>query len=284
MTSLSLSMIVKNEEDILARCLSSVQNIADEIVIVDTGSTDNTKSVAKQFGAKIYEENWSEDFSKARNVSLGHCTSDWILVLDADEYLCPTDSYLIKELSKKSALQPTAVELKWLNYDDQNRPIQLMGINSCARLFSKHPETYWVKPYHEHLITPSNALWMCLNNVAIHHDGYSQMRIKKKKKHQREKKYLDILIKQEPDSMKWFQWCIYMGNFTFAAQDYTESAGYYERALSIFNNNSRSFYAMKPLAELCLHVLHCLKNCHSERCTNLNCPKKFRASYSGPQN
>jgi glycosyltransferase involved in cell wall biosynthesis len=84
---LSLCMIVKNEESCLERCLDSVKGFADEIVIVDTGSSDKTKEIAKKFTDKIFDFEWCNDFSKARNFSLSKATGDWIFVLDADEVI-----------------------------------------------------------------------------------------------------------------------------------------------------------------------------------------------------
>lgn len=83
---LSLAMIVKNEAHCLSRCLNSVGSVVDEIIVVDTGSTDGTIGVAKEFHAKILQFNWVNDFSAARNFSLEQATGDWIFVLDADEF------------------------------------------------------------------------------------------------------------------------------------------------------------------------------------------------------
>ena len=91
MPLISLAMIVKNEEATLAHCLESVKPLVDEMVVVDTGSTDKTIEIAKGFGAKIYHFDWCDDFSAARNESLKHCTGDWVLILDADEAIDPLD-------------------------------------------------------------------------------------------------------------------------------------------------------------------------------------------------
>lgn len=109
MAALSLCMIVKNEEKHLARCLSSVKDAADEIVIVDTGSSDKTIEIAESFGSKIFHFNWINDFSAARNYSLSKCSSDWILYLDADEQLNP-DS--VDEINRLKKSQPAAVYCK----------------------------------------------------------------------------------------------------------------------------------------------------------------------------
>mgnify|MGYP001386520006 CR=1 FL=1 len=83
--SISLCMIVKNEEDVLIRCLESVKYIVDEIIIVDTGSTDSTVEIAKKYGARIFYYKWDDSFSSARNYSLEKATKEWILIMDADD-------------------------------------------------------------------------------------------------------------------------------------------------------------------------------------------------------
>ena len=87
MTELSLCMIVKNEEERLAKCLDSVSELVDEMIILDTGSTDKTVSIAQSFGAVVPFFKWNNDFSAARNESLKYVNKDWVLVLDADEVL-----------------------------------------------------------------------------------------------------------------------------------------------------------------------------------------------------
>ncbi|WP_337872164.1 glycosyltransferase family 2 protein, partial [Ignavibacterium sp.] len=81
---ITLSMIVKNEERYLEDCLNSVKNVFDEIIIVDTGSTDNTLKIAEKFNAKVFHFDWINDFSAARNFALSKSTGEWILYLDAD--------------------------------------------------------------------------------------------------------------------------------------------------------------------------------------------------------
>lgn len=99
MPTISLCMIVKDEEKFLEQCLNSVKNLVDEMVIlVDTRSTDKTKEIAAQFTSKIYDLEWSDDFSAARNESLKRATGDWILILDADEVISERDHAGIRGL------------------------------------------------------------------------------------------------------------------------------------------------------------------------------------------
>ncbi|MGQ9569633.1 MAG: glycosyltransferase [Thermodesulfovibrionales bacterium] len=103
-SSLSLCMIVKNEESYIAQCLLSVAPVVDEMIIVDTGSTDRTKDIAKAFGAKVYDFHWTNNFAEARNYSLDHANGDWILVLDADEVISSRDHRALTELIKKKKM------------------------------------------------------------------------------------------------------------------------------------------------------------------------------------
>ena len=98
---ISLVMIVKNEEANLGRCLESVKGIVDEIVVVDTGSTDATKIIADSFNAVVYDFTWSNDFSAARNFGLEKATGAIRLILDADEYMLLVQEMIyFKQLSK----------------------------------------------------------------------------------------------------------------------------------------------------------------------------------------
>ena len=105
---LSVCMIVKNEEEVLERCLQSIHGIADEIIIVDTGSTDNTKQIATKYTDKFYEIKWENDFSKARNYAASKASGEWILVIDADEYV---DRESFNEFKKQLSLNPPVEEI-----------------------------------------------------------------------------------------------------------------------------------------------------------------------------
>nr|MCR5099877.1 glycosyltransferase family 2 protein [Butyrivibrio sp.] len=87
MITVSLCMIVKNEADILGRCLDGYKKVVDEIIVVDTGSDDNTKEIAAQYGAKLFDFEWTGDFSEARNYAFSKASCDFVLSADADEVL-----------------------------------------------------------------------------------------------------------------------------------------------------------------------------------------------------
>jgi tetratricopeptide (TPR) repeat protein len=117
MATISLCMIVKNEEKNLERCLNSVKELVDEIIIVDTGSSDKTKEIASKFTDKVYDFEWVDDFSKARNFSLSKANCDWILILDADEAISKQDFEEIKKMvnDEKEADAFTLIQRNYLN-------------------------------------------------------------------------------------------------------------------------------------------------------------------------
>ena len=96
--TISCCMIARNEEEFIASAIESVKDLADEIIVMDTGSDDRTASIARDCGAKVYTVRWTEDFSAARNASLARATKEWILILDADESIAGDDHGRIREL------------------------------------------------------------------------------------------------------------------------------------------------------------------------------------------
>jgi glycosyltransferase involved in cell wall biosynthesis len=114
--NISLCMIAKNEEANIARCLQIMRPVVDEIIVVDTGSTDRTKDIAKSFGAKVYDFIWTNSFSDARNYSLSKALGKWILVLDADEVISPSNFDELRKLVKETSPKPVAFSFQTRNY------------------------------------------------------------------------------------------------------------------------------------------------------------------------
>lgn len=146
---ISLCMIVKNEDDVLKRCIDSVKDVVDEIIIVDTGSTDNTIKEAESLGAKIYNFQWVNDFGKARNYAFSKATKDYILWLDADDILNPKDIESFKSL--KASMDGT-VDSYTMNY------VLTIGANGDFlnnirrnRLVKRQNNFKWIGQVHEYL-------------------------------------------------------------------------------------------------------------------------------------
>lgn len=115
-SSISLCMIVKDEQDKIGRCLMKIKPAVDEMIVVDTGSADRTKDIAKAFGAKVYDFAWTDSFADARNFSLSKASGRWILILDADEAISFSDHNSLRELVKGARSEPKAYSFSTRNY------------------------------------------------------------------------------------------------------------------------------------------------------------------------
>ena len=167
---ISLSMIVKNEEKYLRDCLESVKGVVDEIILVDTGSTDSTVRIAQEYGAKIFNFEWINDFSAARNYSLDQCTGDWILYLDADERLSAKSKNQLKLLTGKNI--KIAYYCQVCSIDEVNsRP----SIMSYVRLFPNEKSLKFEGAIHEQIEYSLNQNKIRINNSSIEilHIGYN---------------------------------------------------------------------------------------------------------------
>lgn len=155
MRSLSVCMIVKNEEDVIGRCLQCVKGFADEIIIVDTGSTDKTKEIAAGYTNAIYDFPWTYDFGAARNFSFGKASKDYIMWLDADDVIDEENQNGIKKLM--SGLEPS-VDMVMMKYDvafDENGNPTFSYYRE--RIMKRSKQYQWVGAIHE-AIEPSGTI------------------------------------------------------------------------------------------------------------------------------
>lgn len=148
MVEISLCMIVKNEEKVLARCLDSIADLMDEIIIVDTGSSDETKKIAERYTDQVYDFTWIDDFSAARNFAFSKATKEYIYSADADEVLDEENHVLFKELKQALLPEIEIVQMKYgnqlsygtaYNFDEEYRP----------KLFRRVRNWVWTEPVHE---------------------------------------------------------------------------------------------------------------------------------------
>ncbi len=145
---LSLCMILKNEEYFLENCLKSVEGIVDEIIAVDSGSTDKTMEIAKSFGAEVVEIKWQNDFSRARNVSLDYAKGDWILVLDADEELPTSTRKSIRNVVDQTEASGIILIQRNLAPEDE---MEKYSDLASVRLFRNLPEFRYENCIHEQI-------------------------------------------------------------------------------------------------------------------------------------
>lgn len=194
--SVSLCMIVKNEESCLEKCLASMQDLVSEIIIVDTGSTDGTIEIAQKYHAVVETYKWQNDFSKARNYSLSLATQEWILVLDADEYLRESDRELFRKALEKKDVD--SYYIKTLSFTQKNNSHSCV-INLNHRLFRRSKGFYYTGAIHEQLVT-KQVVNSQLSEIGFYHTGYLREVVSAKNKPLRNKAILEELLKQNPNS------------------------------------------------------------------------------------
>ena len=187
--TISLCMIVKNEEDVIGRCLDSVQGIVDEIVVVDTGSDDHTKEIVKKYTNKLYDFPWINDFSAARNFAFNKATKNYILWLDADDVILEPDRE--KFLSLKKNFDP-AVDSVTMHYHlAQDEKGNITSSLRRNRLVKRANHFKWIGAVHEYLEVGGLIInsEVAITHCALSHDSSRNLRI-----------YEERLAKGEPFS------------------------------------------------------------------------------------
>jgi glycosyltransferase involved in cell wall biosynthesis len=170
--TLSLAMIVKDEEEMLPRCLAAVKDAVDEMIVVDTGSTDRTVEIAESFGAKVLHHEWTGDFSAARNVSFEAATGDWVMYLDADEVLITEDIERLRELTKRTWRE--AMYLVETNFTGDLADGEALTHNAL-RVFRNRDEYRFDGRLHEQIankLPAFNPERLEATSVRIEHYGY----------------------------------------------------------------------------------------------------------------
>ena len=195
--TLSLCMIVKNEEEMLTDCLASVKDVVDEMLILDTGSTDKTMDIARSFGATLHEMVWEDDFAKARNESIRHASCDWILWMDADERLLPESIPALKKLLK-SVRRATLYNIHIQNLKEDG---QTFILSKSHRLFSNHFGLKFTGRIHEQVSPSAKNLGGVEHDstVMLYHLGYGFSDHRKDLKSRRNLQLLTRLVQEKPD-------------------------------------------------------------------------------------
>ncbi len=171
MITISLCMIVKNEEDTLAHCLDSAKDLVDEINIVDTGSDDLTKEIAAKYTKRIFDYKWIDHFSKARNYSFHQATKDYIFWLDADDVILEADRKKFKELKKTLDDSVDSVTMDYhLSFDEYGNVASSVKRN---RLVKREKQFHWIGAVHEYLEVSENVFHsdIAVTHKSIRHDN-----------------------------------------------------------------------------------------------------------------
>ncbi|WHX48713.1 glycosyltransferase [Paenibacillus woosongensis] len=223
-STISLCMIVKNEERCIERCLNSVASVVDEIIIVDTGSTDQTLELVSKFDAKVFHYQWDNHFANARNYAIQQANCDYILHLDADEWI--EDPF--NQLNQ------------YLNDDIYYIPIRndlgggLAEVHKFPRLFRRIPELMYQGAIHEQIDIQLN--WHRSNGVLdqmiIHHDGYLEKVVDQKGKIERNLKILLKEVDENPSSFNYYN----LGQQYFTSGEYMKAVEAYKKSYSYGGN------------------------------------------------
>ncbi len=186
MKTIALCMIVKNEQEYLRRCLDSVKDKVNQIVIVDTGSTDETVNIAKEYTNEVYHMDWTNNFAAARNESIKYATTEYILVLDADEYL-EESADLQKEIASGADYYFTKIH----NIMSFDRALNHLAI----RIFSNNKELYYQNRLHEHLNIMDEGIDFKSGQAGliIMHTGYTDEMMEGREK---AKRNLPLMLKE----------------------------------------------------------------------------------------
>jgi tetratricopeptide (TPR) repeat protein len=202
---ISVCMIVKNEAAALPGTLGAVRPWVDEIVVVDTGSTDATREVARAHGARVIDWAWRDDFAAARNESLRHATGDWILVLDADEVLGPASGPALRQACETAPSEVAGYNVKIVCPREGDGG--LVRLNWFPRLFRNLPGIRFEGVIHEQVIASLAAHGAVVDSaVEALHSGYTLTPAQMRAKAERNVRLLERQLREEPDyAPGWFQ-------------------------------------------------------------------------------
>ncbi|MGP0051604.1 MAG: glycosyltransferase, partial [Solirubrobacteraceae bacterium] len=228
--TLSLCMIVRDEEDVLGRCLTAVAPAVDEIVVVDTGSRDATIQIARSFGARVIEHEWTDSFSEPRNISFEAATGDWLISLDADQVLVSEDAEVLRELTGHTWREAFyLVETSHVGEADDGCAV----VNHRLRVFRNRPEYRYKGRVHEQIshTLPLYAPGRVVQTpVRLQHYGYLKSVLDAKGKVQRNIKLLRLEVDENPtDASLRFS----LGSECLAAGDDEAALPEFERAWAL---------------------------------------------------
>lgn len=234
MPKLSVCLITKNEATSLPRCLRSVRGVADDIVVVDTGSTDETVKVAQEHGARVAAIEWHGDFAQARNISLDLAEGDWILVLDADEELDDTSM-----ASLRQAIADPAAEAYWIriiSYLGESPDDGWTVENLYPRLFRRRPRYRFAGRIHEQILPAilHGGGEVRPSDIALLHYGYLLPIVASKGKMERNISMIEQALLRTPrDPYQWFN----LGTEHLRAYRPADAELAYQKALSLLGTS-----------------------------------------------
>jgi len=239
--TLSLCMIVKDEEEHLPNALNSVKDAVDEIIIVDTGSTDNTIEIARSFGAKVYHYEWNNDFASARNEALKYATCDWILSMDADDEMNADDIRRLKEVLSETDALGFAIPIFSEIYDRQTN-MKNTTVNYLVRIFKNDPQIRFSRRIHEFVDQSIYDIGGKIEilEIPVFHRGYIDVEILNKKL-ERNKRLLEVALEENPEDHSLL---VYMGKTYMEENELDKAEEYYRRAINIVETSNKRYASL----------------------------------------
>ena len=249
---ISLCMIVKNEEKNIANCLSSIKDIVDEIIIVDTGSSDKTKELASEFTKNIYDYKWQNNFGNARNYSISKANNDWILVLDGDENIVGYDKESVLNFVKLSSIDCIG-RIKRFNAFDRQGEVKTY-IERVNRVFNKKYYKY-EGIVHEQLVPINNLIGKMIPvDIEVEHIGYTTEIINSTNKIKRNIGLLkEMLLKAPNDIYILYQ----LGKSYYMNGEYKEAYNHFKEAIGLLDED---VFLLEYIEDLIESYGYCLIN------------------------
>jgi tetratricopeptide (TPR) repeat protein len=225
----SLTMIVRDEEKNLPACLTSIQGLFDEMVIVDTGSTDRTREIARSFGARVFDFVWVRDFAAARNAALAQATGDYAFWLDADDVLDPSQRDRLKALLNSLKLADKAAYVVRCTCESDRDSGGSETVVDHVRLFPVREDIRWTYRVHEQILPALRKAGIPVRwtDVSVRHTGYSDPTLRRRKL-DRDEAILQEELREHPgDPFVLFN----LGSIAVERQDWRAALGYLTRSL-----------------------------------------------------
>jgi glycosyltransferase involved in cell wall biosynthesis len=226
----SLTVIARDEENNLPHCLSSVRGLFDEIVLVDTGSKDRTREIAQEFGARVFDLVWVDDFAAARNAALARATGDFAFWLDADDVIDPPQRERLERLMAGLLAGEQAAYVVKCSCDPEANGNGGQTVVDHIRLFPIREDVRWTYRVHEQILPALRRanLPVRWTDITVRHTGYTDP-VLREKKLQRDGKILEEELAERPsDPFVLFN----LGSVAVERQDWPKALDYLRRSLS----------------------------------------------------
>lgn len=254
--TVSLCVIAKNEEEVIARCLQSAREAADEFIVVDTGSTDGTIEAARLAGAQVHLRSWKHDFAAARNESIALAKGEWILVMDADEALEEGHGPQLRKLLEDTP-DADGFFIQIINYIGAGDKQVGSSASSALRLFRNKPGYRYEGRIHEQIVQPilnaNPQAKLLYSSIRLNHGGYLPEVVQKKNKVQRN---MELLLRELENSDNESFHRYNLGIEYMRSRQYSQALEQFRRSRSILDWRRASFGHVVILREVnCLQAL-----------------------------